>query len=96
MELFELPPPVVVPDESRTQRTTRTKRELLERGINPGSGLPITHLEETCGSCAHLVERGYGRKRFFKCGKGSLSSSETSDIRKKWPGCKLWEEKKDG
>lgn len=43
---------------------------------------------ETCGSCAHLTTQ-WGR--YFKCSKGTMSRCASSDLRKKWRACWLWE-----
>ena len=46
--------------------------------------------EHTCGECTHLTKVQGHTKAYYKCGLYSLSSSETSDWRKKWIACGSW------
>ena len=48
-----------------------------------------------CGECSNLIECMYDKK-YFKCRHYSLSSSEASDWRKKWPACGLFDKEYNG
>jgi hypothetical protein len=43
--------------------------------------------EGTCGDCAHLKTRDFGRNRYFKCDRCRMSASANTDWRKTWPAC---------
>lgn len=45
-----------------------------------------------CKTCRHVVSIRPGQNRYWKCDRRSLSHSQTSDHRLKWPACRLYEE----
>jgi len=47
-----------------------------------------------CKTCRHVVQIRPGQNRYWKCDRRSLSHSQTSDHRLKWPACRLYEEEK--
>jgi len=50
--------------------------------------------EKRCKTCRHIVATGYRPGRtYWKCERRSMSRSESSDHRLKWPACRLYEEK---
>jgi hypothetical protein len=92
MSGFELTAEFNAPLKAGEQRTTRsaTRRRLelvrqekmrLRYGSGPAG--------ETCGACLHLTRGGHGG--WIKCAKYSVSASEASDWRKKWPACGAFE-----
>lgn len=92
-------PPAPGEGLSYGRRLTQARAAALARGQNPGSGLEVREPRDprvTCGSCWHAVSRGGTRQTFWKCELGRLSSSEASDIRLSWPGCKAWTKTDDG
>ena len=75
--------------------TGRKRKNTQANGYaaTPGSGPE----GETCGSCNNFIRRGsYSGKEFFKCEimRASWTFGVGSDIRKKSPACRRWEESK--
>ena len=90
-QLFDPGPPEPEPEPmSADRRRTQRRRELLDRGINPGSGRAIADNGEFCGTCAH-IEVHCLAKTYFKCGKVLSTAGPATDIRVSWPACVLWE-----
>lgn len=48
----------------------------------------------TCGDCAHLRTKTFGRRSYFKCGMRRNTNGPGTDIRKKWPACQAWEQQR--
>ena len=88
-DLFELrpPEPLAISTRTETERRLAIERQaVMVRKFGPG---PIGR---TCGDCAHLTAREYGRK-YFKCTRYRVSRSAASDWRKKWAACGLFRER---
>ena len=52
--------------------------------------------EKKCKDCAHCQRFEVGLRKVYKCTEIGISGSAATDIRLKDPGCKLYEERKDG
>ena len=82
----------------RDARATIRKDELIRRGINPGTRLPL-HARAAkgrdgdglrCGTCTHLYRAEAGNKRFLKCEQAGVYNARHSwgpDMRAWWPAC---------
>ena len=46
----------------------------------------------SCGTCAHLIRTGYRSATYFKCKRYAVSASASSDWRKFWTACGLWQQ----
>lgn len=97
MTLPGFEPPQPPEKNGYSARLTRRRERHLEKGVNPGTGLPFREEGSyTCGDCWHALHGGHGRNTYWKCEMGKLSHSATSDIRLKWPACVLFTTKDDG
>ncbi len=82
--------PVIVPvppDASPQRRRTLKQRRALELGIHPATGAKLLEGESTCGDCVHCTKPG----GFWKCDLIEITSGPATDIRRRWPACRLFE-----
>lgn len=96
MTLFDVPVVVRPPaeKESATQRLTRRNKEKLASGVHPATHRKLREpLGAACGDCVHAKNYGHHDRSYWKCEKHRLgmSHSSSSDIRKSWPACVLYE-----
>lgn len=50
----------------------------------------------TCGECVNLVRYCTGKRTFWKCAVYGLTMSESSDWRKGWTACKMFDHEYSG
>lgn len=92
------PPPDPLEGLGRDARATIRKDELIRRGINPGTRLPLHARAASgrdgdglrCGSCTHLYRAEAGNKSFLKCEQAGVYNARHSwgpDMRAWWPAC---------
>jgi len=87
--LFDLPPVVVPPKLSSTEKLTIKNRALIANGYNPASRLALADNGETCGTCAHHVVH-LRNKVWHKCDL-RFTFGPGTDLRISWPACVKWE-----
>ena len=85
-----VPPPVEVEPLSADAKRTQRRREHLDAGIHPATGLPLADSGETCGTCVHHLVRHRG-SRWHKCELAGVTHGPGTDIRVSWPACQRWE-----
>ncbi len=90
--LFKLPEKPVYPDWFFAGKNTPfTHCRNVARGRHP-MGHELGPEESRCGTCKHVFVRQCS-KTYFKCEKCRVTCGSATDIRLKWRGCALWEEK---
>ena len=82
-----LPAPVEAEPLSADARRTERRRQYLEAGIHPATGLPLADNGETCATCVH-----HRPGRFHKCLLAGVTHGPGTDIRVSWPACQRWED----
>lgn len=89
------PPPPPDPELSADRRRTMRNNAALAAGRHPGTGAALADNGETCGSsCGHMVVSRHNLRNYFKCGLVQITFGPGTDIRKGWPACVRWVEKK--
>jgi len=80
---------------SAGRRTTQKRRELIEKGVHPATGLPTLKDGRTCGGCAHLLKKENPAEfagTYWKCAIARAAShNDGPDVRKSWPACSSFE-----
>lgn len=91
MSLFD-PGPGLPPSEPLSADRRRTARAALRiaNGIHPFTRLPLAGNGESCGTCANLVREHHNSRTYFKCGLYTSTAGPGTDLRLRWPACKLW------
>lgn len=93
--LFDPGPETPVPTPERMspdRRRTLRNRQMLDKGIHPATGRPLTGDGRICRDCPHILRVQHrGPRTWFKCVRHRLgmSHSAASDIRAGWPACVL-------
>lgn len=67
----------------------------VRAGLHPMSFPLGDNPLSTCGNCDHLISKRFGNT-YHKCALVKDTGSYTTDVRKKWPGCKHWQAKDGG
>lgn len=84
--MFDVPPARA--ELSADRRRTIRRREMLAAGVHPVTGAQLAGNGETCGTCAHQVDR-VRNQRWHKC-ELNMTKGPATDIRVGWPACELW------
>lgn len=95
MTLFELEPvPVEEPPPKLSADVRRRLRQedLLARGVHPITRLVLlVGTSETCGKCRFREVFSYHTRSYPKCEKGPITHGAATDVKAKWPACRLFE-----
>ncbi len=74
------------------KNTPRTHKKQVARGRHP-LGQELGGEATKCGTCEHCWIDPWHSKRYYKCAKVTMTSGPATDVRLKWRGCVLWEER---
>lgn len=77
----------------KTEYDPPSPREMAAQSrklIRPQDQYGLADNGKTCKTCRYLVCRSQSAK-WYKCQKWRMSMSVATDIRLKWPACKLYE-----
>lgn len=68
---------------------TGAQAERVARGLHP-LGQRLSNNGHTCGDCAHLRRKALA-KDYLKCILLQPEGGASTDVRRKWPACDLWQ-----
>lgn len=79
--------PLDIAEISDQRKRTAIQHSRLDRDVHPLMGTRVVYDGSKCGNCGHVFKKG----KFWKCAL-KLTNGPATDVRKKWPGCSLWQQ----